>query len=31
MSDNYPKAADLQKLVEMQGGYDCITKEAWAR
>ena len=32
MSDGgYPKAPDLQKLVEQYGGYDKITPEAWAR
>jgi hypothetical protein len=31
MTDDYPKAPDLQELVEKHGGYDRITEEAWAR
>lgn len=32
MSDGgYPRAPDLQQLVEQYGGYDKITPEAWAR
>jgi hypothetical protein len=29
--DEFPKAPDLQKLVERHGGYDKITPEAWRR